>query len=305
MVLDYEMGASQATEGAMVEGRVAIVTGSGRGIGQAMAVALAKAGAAVGLTARSKREIEETAATIESSGGRAVAVPADVTKVSAVDQMVREVEAKLGPVDLLVNNAGVSFQDRARPSWELPPELWWEEVEVNLRGPYLCARAVLPGMVSRRRGCIINVASLAALQGPRGAAYNVSKTALTRWTEGLGTEARPFGVAVVAMEPGFVRTAMVERAIAHGGAIIFRQSLDTGGDMPASVPADLVVQLASVDLLPLTGRFFCVGDDVKAKLRQAEEIVQQDLYTLRMGALASQPLVPWAAKAGFRSMPSR
>ena len=304
MALGHEMGASRATEGAMVEGRVAIVTGSGRGIGQAMAVALAKAGAAVGLTARSKREIEETAATIESSGGRAVAVPADVTKVTAVDQMVREVEAKLGPVDLLVNNAGVSFQDRARPSWELPPELWWEEVEVNLRGPYLCARAVLPGMVSRRRGCIINVASLAALRAPRGAAYGVSKTALTRWTEGLGTEARPFGVAVVAMEPGFVRTAMVERAIAHGAAI-FRQSLDTGGDMPASVPADLVVQLASVDLLPLTGRFFCVGDDVKAKLRQAEEIVQQDLYTLRMGALASQPLVPWAAKAGIRSMPSR
>ena len=287
-----------------MEGRVAIVTGSGRGLGQAMAVALAKAGAAVGLTARSKREIEETAATIESGGGRAVAVPADVTKVGAVDQMVREVEAKFGPVDLLVNNAGVSFMDRARSSWELSPDLWWEELEVNLRGPYLCARAVLPGMVSRRRGCIINVATVGALRAGRGDAYNVSKTALTRWTEGLGTEARPFGVAVVAIEPGFVRTAMVERAIAHGHTDLQR-GLDTAGDMPASMSADLVVELASVDLLPLSGRFFCVGDDVKAKLQQAEEIVQRDLYTLRMGALASQPLVPWAAKAGFASMTSR
>ncbi len=289
----------------MVGGRVAIVTGSGRGIGQAVAIALAKAGAAVGLTARSKREIEETAAIIESGGGRAVAVPADVTKIRAVDQMVREVEAKLGPVDLLVNNAGVSVQDRVRPSWELSPDLWWEQVEVNLRGPYLCARAVLPGMVSRRGGCIINVASVSALRTGRGDGYAPSKTALTRWTEGLGTEARPFGVAVVAIEPGFVRTAMVERALARGGRADLQQALDTGGDMPASVPADLVVQLASVDLLPLSGRFFCVGDDVKAKLRQAEEIVQRDLYRLRMGALASQPLVPWAAKAGFGSMPSR
>ena len=108
----------------------------------------------------------------------------------------------------------------------------------------------------------------------------------------------------MAIEAGFVRTAMVERAIAHGRADLQRV-LDTGGDTPASVPADLVVQLASVDLLPLSGRFFCVGDDVKAKLRQAEEIVQRDLYTLRMGALASRSLVPWAAKAGFGSMPSR
>src|SRR5262249_821056 len=207
-----------------VEGRVAIVTGSGRGIGQAMAVALAKAGAAVGLTACSKREIEETAATIESSGGRAVAVPADVTKVTAVDQMVRGVEGKRGAVGLLVNNAGVSFQDRARPSWELPPELWWEEVEVNLRGPYLCARAVLPGMVSRRRGCIINVASLAALRAPRGAAYGVSKTALTRWTEGLGTEARPFGVAGGGLGAGFVRPAGGGRGRAPGAAL-FRHRL--------------------------------------------------------------------------------
>jgi hypothetical protein len=81
--------------------------------------------------------------------------------------------------------------------------------------------------------------------------------------------------------------------------------LDTGGDTPASEVAALVVQLASVDLLPLSGRFFCVGDDVQAKLRQADEIVERDLYTLRMGALASQPLVPWAAKAGFGSVPSR
>ena len=95
-----------------------------------------------------------------------------------------------------------------------------------------------------------------------------------------------------------------ERAFAHGRADLQRV-LDTGGDTPASVPADLVVQLASVDLLPLSGRFFCVGDDVNAKLRQAEEIVQRDLYTLRMRALANQPLVPWAAKAGFESMPSR
>jgi 3-oxoacyl-[acyl-carrier protein] reductase len=142
-------------------GQVAIVTGGGRGLGRAYAIALAKAGAAVAVTARTASEIQAVQREIEQHGGRALAIAADVTDKNAVAQLVATVEHQLGPVDLLVNNAGV-LRAIGRVT-ELDADDWWREVEINVRGPFLCSQAVLSGMITRQRGRIINVASVGGL----------------------------------------------------------------------------------------------------------------------------------------------
>ena len=144
-----------------LRGQVAIVTGGGRGLGRTFAHALAAAGAAVAVVARSSDELAEVVASIRELGRRATAITGDVTDRQAVEHVVHETERQLGPVDLLVNNAAILRTPG--PLWEVDPDEWWRTMEVNVRGPFLCARAVLPGMIERGRGRIINVASGAGL----------------------------------------------------------------------------------------------------------------------------------------------
>src|SRR5262249_14274667 len=139
---------------------------------------------------------------------RAIAVRADVTDRAAVQHAVAEAEARLGPVDFLVNNAGSAAV--IGPMWETDPDDWWREGEVNLRGPLLCAHAVRPGMIARRRGRIINMASgVGRTPFPYSSAYACSKVALSRLTDSLQESTREHGVMVSATGPGRVRTAMV------------------------------------------------------------------------------------------------
>jgi len=190
-------------------GQVAIVTGGGRGIGQAMAQELASAGAAVAALARSEDQLAKTVALIEGEGGRAMALPADVTDQHVVERAVAETERQLGPVDLLVNNAGVGGQ--VGPLWEVEPDEWWRCVEVNLRGSFLCARAVVPGMIARQHGRVIISSSLAGTAPwPYMSAYAIGKAAVTRLAENLAAETRAQGICVFALNPGSVRTAMWE-----------------------------------------------------------------------------------------------
>src|SRR5579872_638983 len=194
-----------------LNGQTVLITGAGRGIGRAMAQACARAGARVALAARSADQLATVAQEIRSDGGSALGVPTDISDARSVAETVRRVEAEWGPLDLLVNNAA-AFQ-AIGPVWEVEAESWWADVTTNLYGTFLCCHAVLPGMLARDCGRIINVVGGGTgLPFPYGSGYASSKAAVMRLTETLAEELRRAGarVAVFALEPGLVRTAITE-----------------------------------------------------------------------------------------------
>ena len=266
--------------------QVAIVTGGGRGIGRAIALALAKAGAKVAVAARSADQLAETLALIDQGGGRGIAVPTDVTDQQAVERMVAVTENELGPVDLLVNNAGVPGP--YGPMWETDPDEWGWCMDVNLRGPYLCVRAVMPAMVTRQRGKIITVASGSGTESqPYSGAYTISKTAVIRFSEILAVEAKEHNISSFSIHPGIVHTAMAENIAAspmyvkwHGGWL--GKVLADGYDAPPEQAADLALYLASGKADALSGCYISVDDDIEEMVRHVEEIRDKQLYTLRL-----------------------
>ena len=268
---------------------VAVYVGTANNAAWTGVSSIAQAGMAVAVTARTESEIQATVQEIEQGGGRALAIPADVTDASAVAQMVAEVERQLGPVDLLVNNAGVA--QAFALIVEIGEDEWWREMEVNLRGPFLCARAVLPTMIARRRGRIINVASRGGLiVFERASAYCVSKAALIRLSQFLAAETKEQGIAVFAIHPGTVRTPMNEymrtAEIVRQRAPLIQQNrqkiYDEGTDDPIEQSVDLVLLLASGKADALSGRFLSIDDDVNELVRRIEEIQRADLYTLQL-----------------------
>ena len=272
-----------------LRGEVCLVTGGGRGIGRAISITLACAGASVAVAARTENELEETVALIRSAGGLAESFPVDVTDAKAVQKTIENVERSLGPIEVLVNNAGVVGP--IGPLWESDVEAWWRAVNVNLRGPSLCARFVLPGMVVRRRGRIINISSGGANAAiAYFSSYITAKTALTRFTECLAAELQPFGVAVFALSPGTVRTAMSEYSLnspeGHRWLPWFRRIFDEGFDLPPERPADLVLRLASGEADALSGRFLQPSDDLDHILKCLAEVERDKLYSLRSRALS-------------------
>ncbi|MBI3723271.1 SDR family oxidoreductase [bacterium] len=193
-----------------LEGKTALVTGGGRGIGRACALELASRGAAVAVGARSQDEVERVAKELEAGGARARAVRLDVTKEESIAAAVSDVERSLGDVAILVNNAGVA----PSASFEkTDPALWRETLDVNLTGPYLVTRAVLPGMLARGWGRIVNLASIAGKVGfPYVSAYCASKHGLVGLTRALATEVAKRGVTVNAVCPGYVATRLTDDA---------------------------------------------------------------------------------------------
>jgi 3-oxoacyl-[acyl-carrier protein] reductase len=188
-----------------LDGVGAIVTGGGRGIGAASARALSALGARVTVFARSEAEV----ARVVADGAAALAVAGDVSKEADVARLLAAHEGALGPCDVLVNDAGVLERGRVE---DLSPEAWRRVLEVNLTGAYLCARAVVPGMRRRRRGRIVNVASISGTLGtPEATAYNASKWGLIGFTKSLAEELRADGVQVMAVSPGSVDTAMLRK----------------------------------------------------------------------------------------------
>jgi len=273
-------------------GQVALVTGSGRGLGRAYAIALAKAGATVALTARTESEIQTVQREIEQQGGHALAISVDVTNKNAVAKLVTTIEQKLGPIDLLVNNAGV-LRAIGRVT-DIDADDWWREVEINLLGSFLCSQAVLPGMIARKGGRIINVASGGGLSAfDCFSAYSISKTALIRLSESLAIENKEYGIVVFAIHPGNVRTSMSEYL--HDSEVVgqrapwmqqtWRQRFAQATDTPIERSVTLILQLAVGHADALSGRYIDAEEDLTMLLHRASEIQSKDLYTLRLREL--------------------
>ena len=193
----------------MAEPTVALVTGASRGIGQATALALSRAGLSVAVGFRSdSRGAEDAVAKASADGGEARAFRMDVREEASVEEAYRRIQQEMGVVRVLVNNAG-SMRNGLAVRYSL--EAWDETVDVNLRGAFLCARAALPGMLRARWGRIINVASAAALRGNAGqSAYSASKTGLIGLTRALAREVGGREITVNAVCPGFVETRLTE-----------------------------------------------------------------------------------------------
>lgn len=191
---------------ATLAGQVAIVTGAGRGIGRAVARALAADGMAVALAARTRQELAAVAAEIRDGGGRALAVPTDVGQDSAVEALVEETLGQLGRLDLLVTAAGVASFG---PVSGAKPADWDAMLAVNLRAVMVCCRAALPPMVRQRRGTIVNIASIAATRAIAGAAaYSATKAGVVAFSRVLADEVRGDGVRVGVVLPGAVDTPL-------------------------------------------------------------------------------------------------
>jgi 3-oxoacyl-[acyl-carrier protein] reductase len=189
--------------------KTALVTGATEGIGRATAFALGRAGWAVGVCARTAPKVDALVEALRAEGIHAVGRGADVTRPDDVAALVALVEAELGPLDTLVNNAGVLHAKRLE---ELTLEEWDETLAVNVRALFLTTRAVLPGMRERKAGTIVNIASLSGHDGfVGGTAYAASKHAVLGFTRSLMLEARGDGVRVVAVCPGSVATEMIQR----------------------------------------------------------------------------------------------
>lgn len=269
-------------------GEVAIVTGGGRGIGRAIACELAAAGASVAVTARSASEVEETVRLIADGAGSAIGIPCDVADLAAVERLVSDVTRDLGPVSLLVNNAATLAG--IGPLWETDPLLWRQDIEVTLFGTFNCTRAVLPQMLARGRGRIVNISSMNAVWGLLyTSAYDCAKTAQLRLTEGLAGEVAGHGISVFAVAPGPVRTRMSEAsadpAVAHwmsNRGFVF--DIDHDPIEPERA-GRLVVHLASGFADGLTGRFITVQDDLGELAESAEAIRDDELLALRIDSL--------------------
>ena len=271
-------------EAADLTGQTALVTGGSRGLGRGFALALSAAGAKVAVTGTSASALEEATALIEGAGGVALAIAADVADEGAAAETVASVERALGPIDLLVNNAGVIGPLTATE--DADPAQWWRTLEVNLRGPYLYARAVLSGMVQRRRGRIVNLSSLAGVFAvPYAGAYCASKAALSHWTHSLALELEGTGVTAFAYAPGLVRTGMTEYTATSPEVRkelreYFSGAFAGGCDTPMEQAVERFMALASGRADTLSGHHISVTDDLDALLGDAARIKEQRLYTL-------------------------
>lgn len=259
-----------------VDGKVAIVTGAGRGIGKAIALILAEAGADITVVARTKEQIEQTAGDIRKLGRKALAIPADVSQEDQVKKVVEQTISQFGKIDILVNNAGiavskpvviipgaeiagftgkVSAQDEQTTLQE-----WRQIIDTNLTGAFIFAQAVGPYMMKQRKGKVINTSSTAADQGlPRISAYSASKAGLSTFTRCLASEWGPFNINVNAIAPGIIRTDMVAHHLENPKskeAILQRIPLDRIAE-PRDV-ALLVLFLASEASDYLTGQIFTI-----------------------------------------------
>ena len=193
-----------------LKGKIALVTGAGKGIGRAVAIALAKEGVNVGLIARTEKDLQLVATEIKSTGVKAAFAVADVSDIKSVNAAVASIENELGNIDILVNNAGTGTFGKFL---ELEPADWENQVKINLFGVYYTTRAVLPQMIKRETGDIVNISSTAGLRGNAGtSAYSASKFGVMGLSESLMQEVRKHNIRVTALAPSTVVTELAKSA---------------------------------------------------------------------------------------------
>lgn len=237
--------------------RVALVTGASRGIGAAIAHALATSGYAVAMVARDRVALEAVAAPLREAGAEVVTAGVDVTDVAAVRSCVDGVVARLGRIDLLVNNAGAIEPEV--PLWEADPTRWWSVLETNVRGPFHVAHAVVPHMVEAGGGRVVNLNSGAGMRADALlSAYSASKAALARLTGALHAAGEEHGVRAFDLAPGVVRTDMTLSMDLHEGRTEWT---------PVEAVTELLLALASGELDAWSGRFVRAGVDTPSSLR--------------------------------------
>jgi NAD(P)-dependent dehydrogenase (short-subunit alcohol dehydrogenase family) len=259
-----------------LSGQVALVTGASTGIGRHLVDGLAARGVAVAGLARNEERLSAAMAEVaETSGVRTLAVAADVTDRAAVDAAVARVADELGRVDLLVNNAGII--DAAEvPVWEADPDQWWDVVVSHVRGAQLLVRAVVPGMLARGHGRIVNLASGMSTRANRDySAYSVAKTGLMRLTEALNLSLQGSGVMSFDVAPGVVDTPMTRSMEMWEGF--------TDWTPPERV-VEIVAAIAAGELDPWCGRFLRAGkDDLETVRRTTPEGAARQLRLVPYG----------------------
>ena len=258
----------------ILAGKTAVVTGGGRGIGREVAQQLAAAGAVVAVTARTVAQLEETSELIRESGGICHAYPLDVLNEEQVSRTFEKIEEDLGRIDILVNNAGIANEPQL--PWEQETSDWWRTLEVNLRGPYICSKAVIPGMIKRKQGRIIMMGSnLAFFPFPNASAYSASKAALVRLADNLAVALKEHSVYVFTISPGLVRTEMTRD--------IPDEFVKNSDWTPIERSGALCVKLASGVADVLTGRYIHSSmHDLESLIDKADQVLEKDLHTMRL-----------------------
>ena len=269
-----------------LDGETVIITGAGRGIGEAIAHAFACSGANLVLLARTGQEVERVARQTADRGVTSMALAGDVSKPLDVGRMVEVTLKKFGRIDVLVNAAGI--YGPIGPFVENDLDDWTAAIQTNLLGTVFVTHAILPHMLARRKGVIINFSGGGTVQPfPRFSAYATSKAAVVRLTETLAEEVKESGVRINAIAPGSVNTRLLDRVLAAGqnaGTAFYAQAQKqkaTGGTPPARA-AELAVFLASSRGEGITGRLIsAVWDDWKSLPERASELGHSALFTLR------------------------
>lgn len=245
-----------------INGKIALVTGGGVGIGRAIALTLAGAGAKVAVTGRRLGPLEETRSLIQAAGGISLALTCDIADKNAVRVAFERLREELGPVDILVNNAGITLSKKMH---ETPDETWEAILQTNVNGTFYCCKAALPDMIRRRWGRIVTIASIAGLGGlAYSSAYSASKHAQVGLTRSLALEVARYGITVNALCPGWTETEMLDEAVANISQITGRapvealaELLKLSGQTRAVKPSEIaaeVLRLACLEDVSQTGQ---------------------------------------------------
>ncbi len=249
-----------------LQGKIALVTGAGRGIGRAIAEAYAREGAKVAVTARTVSELDDLVTKIKAAGGQATAFQADLADRNSIPTLVEQVVASLGPIDILVNNAGLGSSSNPKPVIDFDDDFWDQSIAINMTAPYLLSKAVLPSMVERGWGRVITVASInSRLHSFHGAAYAATKHGVLGFMRTLAAETATQGITANCICPGPVATLMNDKRIEYDAKRLGRTFEEQeagmtpiGGRLVPNDIAPMAVYLASDDARMVTGQAYNV-----------------------------------------------